>query len=76
MICCICEIKRHFGTGALEFHKKFGGKYPEKLWFVLQSCNAAIKAYRCLNQPLNQTIIEPPSGIHTQRAGKAHGERK
>jgi hypothetical protein len=26
MLCCICEIKCHFGAGRFQFYKKFDGK--------------------------------------------------
>ena len=40
MICCICEIKRHFGAGCIKFYKKFDGNCLMEPWldqhFALQ----------------------------------------
>jgi hypothetical protein len=40
MLCCICEIKCHFGAAYIRFHKKFDGDYliepPLHQHFALQ----------------------------------------
>ena len=53
MICCIREIKRHFGAGDTEFYKKLSEKYPEDIVVyvtILQCNNKTLTIARYLNQ--------------------------